>query len=176
MGVDVANTDTSGVYAGPNAGQAVAREYCPDIVSCNIPDTSARTEVGYPFHRHPADQQGYTGSETPFDANDGSFNETGESGARTASVFATWSAAESFGVFDRPDLVQCNVGIHGIFAEGAPMADRGSTRPSMGAGTTFDVAGNRALTADYHLYSDIARVDGANDNVQRRLAGELYRF
>ncbi len=167
--------NASGFTIGLDAGQADAHKYCHNVSNCDHADTSVRGDVGYQFNNYWSAELGYTSFGTLFKSNDNNFDASQKASAWTACGIGTLPIGKRFGVFGRAGMARYSTDNSGT-VQGVPVKDEKKVKPYVGAGVKFNVTGNFALRAEYQLYTDISRVDGAKDDVQGLYAGAVYRF
>ena len=170
-----AESGTSGVYVGLNAGRAEAKELCDNVTNCDSADSTVRGEIGYAFSNMLAAELGYTSFGTIFDAKNNAVDAKQDVSAWTLSVLGTWPVAEMFGIFGRIGMAGYNSSNSGT-VQGVSVKDDDSTKPYFGAGVKFDLTSNWMLRAEYQRYTDISGVNGENDSVQAWYAGGGYSF
>jgi len=175
MNAGVALADDSGFLIGLDAGQAEAHKYCHDVSNCDSSDTSVRGDIGYQFNKNWSAEFGYVSFGTLFHSNDNNFNASQKANGWTLSGIGTLPLGNRFGIFGRVGAVRFETDNSGT-VQGVPVKDENKIKPYFGAGARFDVTQNFSVRAEYQLYTDISRVDGAKDDVQGLYAGATLRF
>lgn len=172
---EAAKGDKSGFLIGIDAGQSDAHKYCHNVSNCDHADTSVRGNIGYQFDQNWAAELGYTSFGTLFKSHDDNFNASQKANAWTLSAVGTLPIGDRFGVFGRVGAARYNTDNSGT-VQGVPVKDENKVKPYFGAGVKFDVTDHFLIRAEYQLYSDISRADGAKDDVQGLYAGATLRF
>lgn len=175
MSVYAAPPAESGFLLGIDAGKADAHKYCHNISNCDSSDTSIRGDVGYQFDKNWSAELGYTSFGSLFKSHDNNFDASQKASAWTVSGIGTLLLTERFGVFGRVGAARYSTDNSGT-VQGVPVKDEKKVKPYLGAGVKFDLTQNVALRAEYQLYTNISRVDGAKDDVQGLYAGAVFRF
>jgi len=165
----------SGFIVGVDAGKADAHKYCHNISNCDSSDTSVRVDAGYQFDKNWSAEFGYTSFGSLFKSHDNNFDASQKASAWTVSGIGTLPLTERFGIFGRVGAARYSTDNSGT-VQGVPVKDEKKIKPYLGAGVKFDITPAFALRAEYQLYTDISRVDGAKDDVQGLYAGATFRF
>lgn len=165
----------AGLYLGLGAGQAEARKYCDNITNCDSADTTIRAEVGYQFNKNLGAELGYTSFGTLFSASNADVDAKQEAHAWTASAIGVLPVAQRFNLVGRLGVARYDVTNTGT-VQGIPVEDKDSTKPFYGVGVRYDLNKSWLVGAEYQIYTDIAGVDGTEDNVHGWFLGGAYRF
>ncbi len=171
-----ADAPASGFQIGIDGGKAEARNRCDNVTNCDSSDKSFRGNIGYQFNPYVGAEVGYTSFGSLYDTNNSQIDASQDAGAFTASVVGTLPLGDKFGLFARAGAARYDLDNSGS-VQGIPVEDGdGDIKPYYGAGARVNITPNFALRAEYQIYTNLAGVDGNDDDVHAWSGGALFTF